>query len=355
MRVVVVGATGNVGTAVLRALGADPEVEEIVGLARRLPQASPRKVSWQAADVRTSQLDGIVRGAGAVIHLAWLIQPSRNEAVLRSVNVDGSRRVFHAVARAGVPALVHASSVGTYATGPKDRAVDESWPVTGVPSSAYARHKAECERMLDELERTTPGLRVVRLRPGLIFQRDAASEIRRLFAGPLLPRALVRRELVPFVPSHPRLRFQAVHADDAGEAYRLAVRDDAARGAFNIAAEPVIDGPALGRMLGARPVPVPARALRAAAALTWRAHLQPLDPGWVDLALGVPLMDVTRAREQLGWRPRHSAEQAFMELFDGLREGAGHPTPPLAPDAGVRARLRELLTGVGGREAARRS
>jgi len=72
----------------------------------------------------------------------------------------------------------------------------------------------------------------VRLRPGLIFKGDAASGIRRLFAGPLLPTTLLRRRLIPIVPAIDRLRFQAVHSHDIGEAYRLAALSDV-RGPFN--------------------------------------------------------------------------------------------------------------------------
>ena len=125
------------------------------------------------------------------------------------------------------------------------------------------------------------------MRPGLIFKREAASEIRRLFIGPLLPNMLVRPRLIPFVPEIPRLRFQAVHADDVGDAYRRAVVRDV-RGAFNIAAEPAIGPEELGSVLKARPLRLPARLLRAAAELSWRAHLQPADAGWIDLALGFP-------------------------------------------------------------------
>ena len=114
--------------------------------------------------------------------------------------MDGSRRVFHAVVAAAVPALVYASSVGAYSPGPKDRFVDESWPTEGIESSFYSRHKAVVERDLDRLEAENPALRVVRLRPGLIFQRTAATEIRRLFVGPLLPSRLLRAGLVPISP-----------------------------------------------------------------------------------------------------------------------------------------------------------
>src|SRR3954453_712776 len=237
MRVEVVGATGNVGTSVLHALAGDTAIESIVGVARRMPAMSFPGVEWVAADIRSSDLEPIFTGADAVVHLAWAIQPSRDEAELRSVNVDGSARVFRAAGRAGVGALVYASSVGTYSPGPKDRAVDESWPTDGIETSYYSRQKADVERILDRFESEQPQVRVVRLRPALIFKRESASEQRRVFAGPFFPRFLAKR--IAVVPATPRLRFQAVHSYDIGEAYRLAARSDA-HGAFNIAAEPVL-------------------------------------------------------------------------------------------------------------------
>jgi len=187
MRVVVTGASGNVGTSLLSALAQEELVHSVVGIARRRPAGAFPKTTWVEADVSRDDLGPALRGADALVHLAWLIQPSRDEAKLRATNVDGSARVFEAAARAGVPRLVYASSVGAYSPGPKDRAVDESWPTHGIASSYYARHKAEVERLLDRFEEQHPDIRVVRLRPGLIFKREAASEIRRLFAGPLLP------------------------------------------------------------------------------------------------------------------------------------------------------------------------
>src|SRR5919201_1752658 len=128
MRIAVTGASGNVGTSVLRMLDHDPQVEEIVGLARRQPQLPAPKVRWVTADVVDDDLLEHFRGADAVIHLAWLIQPSRDRSVTRAANVDGSARVFRAAAEAGGKALVYASSVGAYSPGPKHTRVDERWP-----------------------------------------------------------------------------------------------------------------------------------------------------------------------------------------------------------------------------------
>jgi nucleoside-diphosphate-sugar epimerase len=350
VKVVVTGATGNVGTSLVEALAADERVTEIVGIARRAPAWHAAKTRWVAADITESDLAPLFDGAAAVVHLAWLIQPSRVEARLERVNVRGSARVFAAAAEAEVGALVHASSIGAYAPGPKDRAVDESWPATGIETSFYARHKAAAERELDTVEQAHPGLRVVRLRPALCFKREAATGIRRLFAGPFLPSPLVRPELIPIVPDVEGLRFQAVHSDDVADAYRRAALDENASGAYNIAAEPVLDPEVLARALGARRVRVAPEALRRAAELSWSLHLQPTPPGWLDMGLSVPLLDTRRAREELGWEPRRDAVATLLELLEGMRQGAGLPTPPLDPATSGPLRSLELLGGIGHRE-----
>ncbi len=343
MRVVVFGASGNVGTSVLEALRAEEAVDEIIGVARRRPlHAYPRTTSVEA-DVTRSELVPILRGADAVVHLAWLIQPGRDESVTHAVNVAGSERLFRATVEADVPAIIYASSVGAYSPGPKDRFVDESWPTDGIRTSFYSRHKAAVERQLDRLEREQPDMRIVRMRPALIFKREAASEIRRLFAGPLLPR------LIPVIPNVPGLRFQAVHSLDVGDAYRRVIVGDA-RGAFNLAADPVLDPERLASMLHARRVKIPAAAIRAAAAVAFALRLSPTEAGWVDMALEVPLLDSGRARRELGWEARHTSTEALAELMDGMRSGAGLDTPPLAPGAGGPGRIRELLSGLGARQ-----
>jgi len=348
MKVIVTGATGNVGTSTVKALGESAQIDEIVGIARREPTWSPPKTTWVEANVLNADLEEIFAGADAVIHLAWAIQPSRDDETLERINVDGSRRVFEAVAAAGVPKLVHASSVGVYSRGPKDREVDESWPTEGTETSFYSRHKVAVERELDRFEADNPETRVVRLRPALIFKDEAATEIRRLFVGPFLPNFLLRRGLLPALPRIDRLRFQAVHSEDVGQAYLRAILADV-EGAFNITAEPPLSPEEMAERLGVRSFPVPARVVRRLADLSWRLRLQPTPAGWLDMARNVPLMSSARAHEELGWEPRRSSVEALEELVEGMRGGHGAETPPLEADsAGVR--LDDLKTGVGARQ-----
>ncbi|MGH3148310.1 MAG: NAD-dependent epimerase/dehydratase family protein, partial [Rubrobacter sp.] len=286
----------------------------------------------------------------AVVLVSWIIQPSRDLNKQWMINVEGSTRVALAAKEAGVSSLLYASSVGAYSPGPKDRRVDESWPTGGIPTSYYGRHKAEVERRLDRFEREAPEVRIVRMRPGLVFKKEAAVGIRRLFAGPFFPSLLARPELINLIPDIENLRSQVVHSYDVGEAFRLAIVSESVRGAFNLAAEPVLDAQEIGRILNARPVPMSAQLARAGAGLSWALRLQPVPPGWLDLSRNVPIMDTTRARTELGWTPRYSADEALLDVLEGLRTGAGLDTPPLSPATSGPFRIREILTGVGGRE-----
>lgn len=343
-----VGATGNVGSALLRALAAEPAVGEVVGVARRRPEedAEPyRGVRWVEHDVgalpatagtrgaATDPLDDALAGADAVVHLAWLIQPNRDRTLLRRTNVDGTARVAAAAARAGVPHLVVASSVGAYSPAHDDRPHDETWPTGGVPTSHYSVDKAAQERVLDRFEARHPEAVVTRVRPSLVFQPDAGAEVDRYFLGPLVPRWAAGARVLPVVPLPSGLRFQAVHADDLAQAYLAAVLQPArARGAFNVAGDGVLTGREVAELLDhGHALGLPPALVRRVLALAWQAHVVPTDPGWLDMAMSAPVMDTARVRDVLGWSPRHTAAESLAALLGGLARREGLDSPPLRP------------------------
>jgi nucleoside-diphosphate-sugar epimerase len=343
MRIAISGASGNAGTALLRNLQGQldrkPGSLQLVGISRRLPDTSRKPyggVQWHTLDVGLDQdrprLEKALEGVDSVVHLAWQIQPNRNLDLLHRTNVTGTKNVLEAAARMGVKHVVCASSVGAYSKADKDQRRDESWPATGMPGSHYSRHKAEQEKLLDQFAAAEPEISVARLRPALIFQGHAGSEIGRYFLGNIFPRLVPRKPWVPLLPAPDNLIFQAVHADDVAEAYWRVV-DQRASGAFNIAAEPVLNPQELARILGAKRIlPIPMGLLHAVVDLTWRARIQPTDSGWVEMAAGAPIMDTSRAQRILGWEPRVSSVDAVKELLAGMGTGEGiEPSPALKP------------------------
>lgn len=340
MKVVVFGASGNIGSQVVSQLAAKG-VEQIVGVARRPPNRK-HGVDWHVADIAVDDLRPLVRGADVVVHLAWLIMPSHEPADLEKVNVGGTARVLQAIADEGVPAVVVASSVGAYSPGPKGPRVDESHPTEGIPTSLYSRQKAQVERLLDTFEQEHPERRVVRIRPGIVMQPDAASSQARYFLGPLVPQFLIRPELVPVIPRTPGLVFQAVHTEDVAAAFVAAVLRPVV-GAFNVAGEPVLDAHAMAEALSARQVPVPLAALRSLVAVAWRLRVLPMDPGWIDMATQTPLMDTSRARDELGWTPKHDVRETLRATIRAMGSGKGGDTPVLRPRSMGLGRLTEVL------------
>ncbi len=342
MRVVVVGASGNVGTGLLRRLREDPTVTEIAGVVRRAPQGPPPApydtVEWHAVDIGergpdepvVERLRRVVAGADAVVNLAWLIQPSHDRDQLRRVNVDGMRRVVAAVVQAAVPHLVVASSIGAYSPSYSDDPRDEDWDTGGVRTSDYSVDKVAVERLLDEAELRYPSLAIARLRPALVFQRASGSEIKRYFLGPFVPARLLDGHL-PVLPWPAGFRVQAVHADDLGDALREAVVRQA-RGAYNIAGPGVLRAADVADVLSqGKWREVPHAPVRTGLSLAWHARLAPIGPGWFDMGASAPIMDTGRAERELGFRPRWTGVQAFRDLMAGMVRGAGTASPPMRP------------------------
>ncbi|AYF76897.1 NAD-dependent epimerase/dehydratase family protein [Nocardia yunnanensis] len=339
MKVMVTGASGSIGTAVLRALAA--EETELVGIARREPEPvyPYDRARWVRCDIGAAGAADTLRaafdGAAAVVHLAWAIHPRSTDPPRQRTNRIGSANVLAAVADTAVSQLICLSSAAAYAPAGRWQTVTERWPLRGVPGSAYSRDKAVLETQLDRFVRAYPATRVARLRPGGVLHPDAAAELADWALPAWFPRSLIGRTALP-VPAWKHLRLQVIHADDVAAAVRSALESRAA-GAFNLAAEPVLTADRLARIFGGFRLPMSRRVLAAMAWASWRLGAQPLHPGWLTLADRVALLDTSRARTELGWTPSYDAEATVRALGAALSARRTGASPPLTP---VRPRLR---------------
>ncbi|WP_257890359.1 NAD-dependent epimerase/dehydratase family protein [Rhodococcus sp. USK10] len=146
-KVVITGASGNVGTALLRILAAQEPGTAVTGIARRTPPRTPpyAHARWHEIDLARDDahtvLVPVLEGADAVVHLAIAFQPGRDRDYLRTTAVAGTRAVARATRAARVGHLVHLSSAAVYSPGASGVPVSEQWPRRGVPPSIYSADK----------------------------------------------------------------------------------------------------------------------------------------------------------------------------------------------------------------------
>ncbi|WP_338888534.1 NAD-dependent epimerase/dehydratase family protein [Rhodococcus sovatensis] len=329
MRIAVTGATGNVGTALLRTIGAETDV---VGLVRRPPAlVEPYdRASWASVDLASadseSTLAEIFSTVDVVVHLAVSFQPMRDRGYLERVNVGGTARVARACAAAGVTHLIHMSSGGIYSAGAYGVEVDEYWPRSGVPTSTYSMDKAAAELVLDRFESAHPEVTVARVRPGLIGQYEFGSALLRYALPDVVPSSVV--DHLPVLPIDRTFTVPAVHSNDVADAV-VRILDRRASGPFNLAAPTPVRADDVADALSARIVPTSQRVLSAALRAGFAVHVLPVHPGWVDLAFATPLLDSGRAERELGWAPSVDGPEVLRETVRGMRERAHAASPPM--------------------------
>jgi nucleoside-diphosphate-sugar epimerase len=330
--VAVTGPTGTFGFGLMPLLQADDRVARVVGVARRPfdpAQQGWTKMTYRRGDVRDlAGLEQAFRGADVVVHLAFLITGTASRATTRAINVDGSVNAIRAAAAVGARRFVFASSVAAYgfhADNPVG--MREDWPVRPASRLFYAQEKAELERLLAAEADRHRGLDLYMLRPSIVLGPHTLGA-KDLLPGPLA--ALVGRlaagmsRLPVGIPAPvPRVPVQFVHEDDVGRALLLCVVGAGPAGAYNIAGDGVLSSADVVREVGLTAVPVPGRLARAPArAITALAALPFAPPalGWAEVVSHPPVMDTTKAKRDLGWRPRYTGLEAVRATVRGDRD-----------------------------------
>jgi len=321
LTVAVTGPTGTFGSGLVPLLQDEPRVERVIGLARRPFDPAQRgwtKMTYRRGDVRdTDTLREAFADADVVVHLAFLITGNASRQTARAINVEGTLGVFRAAAEVGARRFVYASSIAAYGFH-RDNPIGmtEDWPVRPAARLFYAQEKAEIEELLAAEAAEHPELAVYLLRPPVVLGPNTLGA-KDLLPGPLAPlgrrlaEAVNRRLPVPVPLVVPTMPVQFVHEDDVGRALLLCVLGAGPPGPYNIAGDGVLTAVDVAREYGALPIPVPAAPAELAARAISRLPFLPPAAEWVEAFSHPAIMDTTKAREQLGWRPRYSGLEAL--------------------------------------------
>src|SRR3954451_15346681 len=314
LTVAITGPTGDIGRALLRQLDTAPEVDRIIGMARRPfnpAEFGLEKTEYRQGDILDADsIATLIEGADVVVHLAFIIFGGREET--HRVNLEGTRNVFEAAVSGGVKRFVYTSSVAAY--GFHD---DNPQPLTeevapkGTDDFYYSAQKAELER---ELHRLVDGSDVEAyvFRPCIVAGPDALTMVsvlmEQLQLGGRIPQITTFLNSVPFlkpVLPDPGTPFQLVHHDDVAQALVAAITGRGEPGIYNLAGDGTITIGDLASALGWYSVPVPSAAVELTADLIARIPFAPAQLTWINAGRVPVVMDTQKAREKLGWEPAY--------------------------------------------------
>lgn len=319
MKLLVTGATGFIGGALCKRLGASGQVH---GLVRSLSRGA-RLADFGVQAVQGDLLDPAslieaCRGCEAVVHAAAWVGAEGEPAVIEAVNVGGTRALLEAARKAGVRRFVHISSTGVYGA-PEGLDVDESTPMR-LSGLAYHDSKVQAE----ELVRDAQGLQTLRLRPSHVWGPGSTHftlrPLRMLLKGP-----------VPLVAGG-RFHFKPLHIDNLVDAVQLSLKPDAPSGlALNL----TDGGPRSWRELFEayaqacsiearyRSIPLPLARLAGRLGDAWTGFTgrkAPLSGETVKVLSSANSYSNALAQRELGWSPRVGWEQGMREVGDWLQE-----------------------------------
>ena len=323
LTVAITGPTGTFGFGLMPLLQGEPSVERVIGIARRPFDPAEHgwtKMEYRRGDVRDEEaLTEAFAGADVVVHLAFMITGAAASHTIREINIGGTLKAFRAARGAGSDRFVYASSVAAYGFH-RDNPVgiDEEWPVRPARRLFYAREKAELElRLEQEASRgDRPALYV--LRPSIVLGPHAMGG--KEIAGAGAGRAvldLIGKSPLPLPVLAPRVPVQFVHERDVGQALVKCALGQGPPGAYNIAGDGVLTGADVAGELGLAPVPIPGRLVQAAARAAAALPKWGLPPAvdWVEALSHPAIMDTSKAKDQLGWRPEYSARDALRDTL----------------------------------------
>jgi len=318
LTVAVTGPTGTFGLALMPLLQHEQYVKRVIGIARRRFDPAEQgwtKMEYRRGDVRDPEaLSEAFAGADVVVHLAFLIISGGKETT-QAINVEGTLNAFRAAAASGAKRFVYASSIAAYGFHRDNPiGITEEWPTRPADALFYAQEKAALEQLLQDEAARHPETDLYLLRPPIVLGPDAVGAKAQLSPGLLQVLQLVhsgirRLRVVPAVV--PDLPLQLVHQDDVAEALRLCVIGAGPPGAYNIAADDVVNSADVLRELGFLPLAVPGKPVAALARAISTLPFLPSGLQWVEAMSHPAIMDTTKARTELGWRPKHSAIESL--------------------------------------------
>ncbi|MEX1177618.1 MAG: NAD-dependent epimerase/dehydratase family protein [Nitriliruptor sp.] len=304
LTVAVTGAAGLIGRRLVELLLDDPDVARVVAIDVTDPDGEPvaARLERRRGDVRDPAIGASFVGADVVVHLAFVLDPSRDEATMHAVNVGGTRTVLQAARDAGVRKVVYVSSAVVYGAHPDNPLpITEDQPLRPNTPFNYAEHKAEIERWLWPWAAQQDDMVVTVLRPSIVAGPGVSNFISRQLDAPRFN--AIRGHKPPI---------QFVHVDDVASALVHTVHHDLP-GPYNVSSVGWLSFDEVTAIAGRKVLEVPEELAFTLAARLWKLGLGEAPAGQVPYLMHPWVVGVD-ALVATGWRPARSNRDALAEM-----------------------------------------
>lgn len=304
-RIVVTGSAWTFANALLPLLAGDERIEQIIGIDPRESGFRHARFTQVLLDMGSPQIARVMAGAEAVVHLGASaaeedINDKQARPAMRDTSaVHGGQNVFRCAAQQQVPCVVYLSTAAVYELPARERPIQEQHPRAALPGFAWAENHVALEAWLDTFEQEHADMRVVRLRPHLTVGTHGPRAVRRLLRTPFTVRLAATAA-----------RLQCVHVLDIARAVQYALHRDVA-GAFNLACANSASLREMQRLCGGGLISLPF-------ALAYRIARRygGGEPVWMEGLRHEVVLDTTRARRRLGWKPLYDSVSACLKAPD---------------------------------------
>ncbi len=343
--VALTGARGGLGSGLIQRLEADGQCQRVVAFDIQKPSIALTKTEFRRLDLTLpgadTQMAEVLREkeVDTFVHLAFLSDFTHRSAWAHELESIGTLHVLNACSLSRISHLrlwSHGLCYGARSSNPAFLTEEDPLRAASGPNDTFFADKIDAERQVRQFAEERPGVSVTILRMAAILQREGHSFISRM----------LRSRLVPVLAGYDPL-VQFLHPDDAVEALHRTVTR-ATAGVFNIASDGLLPLRTVLALLGRVPVPVPRPLARRLAGVLWMGQAIDVPPSFLSFLKYPCVLDIDRARRELGFSPRHDIH-AILADFDGRpREPpAGRPSPMGAEGAGAHPGEPGVTNGAG--------
>lgn len=303
LTVAITGVSGYIGTRLLEQLEADARIARVLGFDIKPPTASSSKLLFDSIDIRSDALRSRLEGVDVVVHLAFVMDPIKDEAQMRDINVLGSQNVFESAAAAGVRKVIYLSSAVAYGAHPDNEVpLTEESPLRANLDFSYAAHKLEVEYGVKEFRREHPDLVLTVFRPAIVFGKHVDNAWSHLLEAPVF--FAVRGHSPPL---------QFIHEEDVADALRFAVFEDL-DGAYNLAAADRVESETVLELSGKRRIDLAEPKAFSLLERMWELGLAEAPAGILHYVM-YPWILSAEKLAAAGFTPGRSSEEALKEVL----------------------------------------